>query len=262
MPRAARPRSTPPPRQSRRPRPRNTDVTWETFSNGRVTSAEYAYLYATLTQVTPLVTLPGLSGRRSSRLLVEHEPDGADRRPGAAGHRAARHRRLLRHPRLHPRRRQRRCGLGAARRIAAATFPLLGSFGLKAPASARSTTSSRPMPSSRRLRLQLQPQCLQSLAQDANPPCRPRAGASTTRWPTTSKPGRSPSRPHQRTRNRPRNRHRPRTGEYLVLRASQTRGPLVPPPAVSRSVHTVDGIVAGRPAIGDILRIGSPISPA
>ncbi|WP_208948526.1 ShlB/FhaC/HecB family hemolysin secretion/activation protein [Segnochrobactrum spirostomi] len=42
--------------------PGNNDATWETFSNGRVTSAEYAYLYATLTQVTPLVTLPGLSG--------------------------------------------------------------------------------------------------------------------------------------------------------------------------------------------------------
>lgn len=40
----------------------NDDASWTLFSNGRVTSADYAYFYGSLNQVTPLAALPGLAG--------------------------------------------------------------------------------------------------------------------------------------------------------------------------------------------------------
>lgn len=40
----------------------NTSGTWNTFSNGRVTDINYAYITGNITQVTPLAAIPWLSG--------------------------------------------------------------------------------------------------------------------------------------------------------------------------------------------------------
>ena len=42
--------------------PGNTDAHWNTFSNGRVAGADYAYGYGTLNHVTPLTAVPALNG--------------------------------------------------------------------------------------------------------------------------------------------------------------------------------------------------------
>ncbi len=255
----------PPPRQSRRPRPRQHRRDLGDLLE-RPGDERGICLYLCHADPGDAARDPArpVGGDVPQGLLVEHEPDGADRRPGAAdteqlaigGYYGTRGYTLDDG--------SVDAGLVLRDELRLPTSRCSARSGSRRRASARSTTSSRPMPSSTSATATITTSmpCRASRRTPTHPG-RPRARHRLHAGPQHPSRRARRRRPHQRTRNRPRNRHRPRTGEYLVLRASQTRGPPCPSAGSVPVCPPVDGIVAGSTGRSET-SCGSarPISPA